>query len=94
MTLINESTLMYVCSVLTVNCIIQNVPFKTTLSITHECFYTQSDKTSGSIEFFHPYAVVAADALFEIGMAIISALLSFIEHLLQINTSSVPEFCY
>jgi hypothetical protein len=48
----------------------------------------------GSIEFLQPYPVVVADALREIGTAVISAVLSLDEHLSQTNTSCVPKFCY
>jgi hypothetical protein len=42
-------------------------------------------------EFLQLYPVVAADALLEIGMAVMSAVLQLNEHLSQTNTSSVPK---
>jgi hypothetical protein len=39
-----------------------------------------------------PYPVVAADALLEIGTAVISAVFSLDEHLSQTNNSCVPIF--
>jgi hypothetical protein len=59
-----------------------------------EPLHEQKDETNGNIEFLQPYPVVAADALLEIGTAIISALLSLDEHLSQTNTSCVTKFCY
>jgi hypothetical protein len=41
-----------------------------------------------------PYPIVVADALLEIGTAVISAVLSLDEHLSQTNTSWVTKFCY
>jgi hypothetical protein len=52
------------------------------------------EETNGSIEFLQPYPVVAADALLEIGTAVISAVLSLDEHLSQTDTSCVPKLCY
>jgi hypothetical protein len=40
-----------------------------------------------------PFPFVAADALLEIGTAVIPAFLSFDERLSQKNTSCVPKFC-
>jgi hypothetical protein len=58
-------------------------------------FTQQNDETSSNIEFSQPYPVVAAaDALLEIGTAVISAVLSLDEHLSQTNTSRVLKFCY
>jgi hypothetical protein len=45
-------------------------------------------------ECLQPYPVVAADALLEIGAAVISAVLALDEHLSQTNTSCVSEICY
>jgi hypothetical protein len=42
-----------------------------TLTATHEPLHAQNDETNGNIEFLQPYPVVAADALFEIGTAVI-----------------------
>jgi len=56
-------------------------------------FTHKEDKTNGNIEFLQPYPVVAADALLEIGTAVIPAFLSFDEHLSQKNISCVPKFC-
>jgi hypothetical protein len=36
-----------------------------------EPLHAQNDETNGSIEFLQPYPVVAADALLEIGTAVI-----------------------
>jgi hypothetical protein len=41
----------------------------------------KNDETNGNIEFLQPYPVVAADALLEIGTAVISAVLSLDEYL-------------
>jgi hypothetical protein len=71
-------------------CSIQNP----TLITTHEPRHSRNDETNGNIEFLQPYPVVAADALLEIGTAVISAGLSLDEHLSQTNTSYVPKFCY
>jgi hypothetical protein len=51
-------------------------------------------KTTKQIALLQPYPVVTADALLEIGTAVISAVLSLDEHLSQTNTSCVPKFCY
>jgi hypothetical protein len=51
--------------------------------LTHETLHAQNDKTNGSIEFEQPYPVVAADALLQIGTAVISAVLSLNDHLSQ-----------
>jgi hypothetical protein len=56
--------------------------------------HAQNDETDGNIEFLQPYPAVAADALLEVGAAVISAVLSLDEHLSQTNTSFVPKFCY
>jgi hypothetical protein len=61
---------------------------------THEHLHAQNDETNGNIEFLQPYPVVAADALFEIGTAVISAVLSLDKHLSQTNTSCAPKCCY
>jgi hypothetical protein len=37
----------------------------------HEPLHAQNDETNGNIEFLQPYPVVAADALLEIGTAVI-----------------------
>jgi hypothetical protein len=54
----------------------------------------KKDETNGNIGFLQPYSVVAADALSEIGTAVISAVLSLDEHLSQTHTSCVPKCCY
>jgi hypothetical protein len=41
----------------------------------------KNDETNGNIEFLQPYPVVAADALLEIAVAVISAVFSLDEHL-------------
>jgi hypothetical protein len=41
----------------------------------HEPLHMQNDKTNGNIEFLQLYPVVAADALLEISMPVISAVL-------------------
>jgi hypothetical protein len=64
------------------------------LVTTHEHLHAQNNKTNSSIEFLQSYPVVEADALLEIGTAVISAVLSLDEHLSQTNTSCVPKFCY
>jgi hypothetical protein len=64
------------------------------LTTTHEPLHTQNDETSGYIDLLQLYPVVAADALLEIGTAVISAIFSLDEHLLQTNTSCVPKYCY
>jgi hypothetical protein len=51
-------------------------------------------RTNGNTEFLQPYSVVAADALLEIGTAVISAVLSADEHLSQTDFSCVPKFYY
>jgi hypothetical protein len=51
-------------------------------------------KTMNQWKFLQLYPIVAADALLEIGTAVISAVLSLDDHLSQTNTSSVPKFCY
>jgi hypothetical protein len=63
------------------------------LTTTHELLHAQNDKTSGNTEFLQPYPV-AADALLEIGTAVILAVLSLDEHLSQANTLCIPKFCY
>jgi hypothetical protein len=40
------------------------------------------------------YPVIAADALIEIGKAVISAVLTFDEHLSEANISCDPKRCY
>jgi hypothetical protein len=62
--------------------------------VTREPLHAQNDETNGSIEFLQSYPVVAADALLEIGTAVISAVLSLDEHLSQTNNSCAPKFCY
>jgi hypothetical protein len=66
---------------------------KRNLTTTHEPLHAQNE-TNGNTEFLQPYSVVAADALFEIGTAVISAVLSLNEILSQTNTFRVPTFCY
>jgi hypothetical protein len=63
-------------------------------STTYEPLHAKNDETNVSIEFLQPYSVVAADALLDIGTAVISAVLSLDEHSSQRNTSCVPKFCY
>jgi hypothetical protein len=43
--------------------------------------FAHKKKTNGNIKFLQSYPIVAADALLEIDMAIISVDLSFDEHL-------------
>jgi hypothetical protein len=70
-------------------CSIQNAKINTT----HEPLHALNGETNGNIEFLQPYPLVATDALFEIGTAVISDVLSLDEHLSQTNTSCVPKFC-
>jgi hypothetical protein len=51
----------------------------TTLATTHEPLHGQNNETNGNNEFLQPYLVVSADALFEIGTVVISAVLSLDE---------------
>jgi hypothetical protein len=56
--------------------------------------HAQNDETNHNIEFLQPCPGVAADALLEIGSAVISAVVSLDEHLSQTDTSCVPKCCY
>jgi hypothetical protein len=51
----------------------------------HEPLHAQNDETNGNVEFLQPYPVFAADVLLEIGMTVISAILSLVEHLQTIH---------
>jgi hypothetical protein len=82
------------CTSLTESLAVCSIQKNTTVTTTHEPLHARNDETSGSIEFLQPYPVVAADALFEIGTAVISAILSLDEHLSHTNTSCVPKFRY
>jgi hypothetical protein len=66
----------------------------TTLTTTHEHLHSQNNETNGNIEFLQLYPVVAADALLEISILVISDVLLLDEHLSQTNTSCIPKFCY
>jgi hypothetical protein len=55
-------------------------------------FAHKTTETNGSIEFLHPYPVIVADALLEIGTAVVSAVSSLDEHLSETNISCVPKF--
>jgi hypothetical protein len=56
--------------------------------------FKQNCETSGNTEFLQPYLIAAADALLEIGTAMIPAVLSLDEHFPQTNTSCIPKCCY
>jgi hypothetical protein len=56
------------------------------LCSTHETLHTKNDETIDSVEFLQPYCVVAADALIEIGTAVISSVLS-----LDLNITPIYE---
>jgi hypothetical protein len=64
------------------------------LTTTHELLQAQYDETNDNIEFLQPYPVVSANALFEIGTAIISAVFSLDEHFPQTNTSCISKFFF
>jgi hypothetical protein len=53
-----------------------------------------NNKTNGNSKFLQPYYVTAADALLEIGMAIISTIYSLSKHLSQTNISCVLKCSY
>jgi hypothetical protein len=57
----------------------QNGPFKTQPRLKHRNAFAH--KTNNNIEFLRPYPVVEADALPEIGTAVILAVLSLDKHL-------------
>jgi hypothetical protein len=48
----------------------------------------------GNFEFLQLHPAVAADALPQIGTAVVSAVMSLYEHLSQAYTFCVPKFCY
>jgi hypothetical protein len=74
---------------------IGNVPLKRNCNCwTHEPHHAQNEETNGNIELLQPCRVVAADALLEIGTAVILAVFSLDEPLLKTDTSSVPKCCY
>jgi hypothetical protein len=56
---------------------------------THKCLHAKNSESNVNVESLH---IVAA--LLEIGMTVISAVLSFSDYLSQTNTSCVPNFCY
>jgi hypothetical protein len=60
---------------------------------TNERLHAKKYVTKDNTEFLEP-CTFAADALLEIGTAIISVVSSFDKHLSQINTSCVPKFCF
>jgi hypothetical protein len=51
--------------------LIQNVPFKTQPQLLHELLRAQNDETNGNIELLQSNSVAVADALLEIGTAVI-----------------------
>lgn len=57
------------------------------------CMSPFTHKINDSIEFFQTFPVVAADALLEIGTAVISVVLSLDEHMSQTDTTCVPKYC-
>jgi hypothetical protein len=73
---------------------LQCVPFKNKANMisTHKYPHTQNDETNKNTEFCNPYPVVAADALFEIGTAVIAAVSSLDEHLPETNTPASRSF--
>jgi hypothetical protein len=46
---------------------------------THKALHAQNHEINGNIEFLQPYPTVEADALLQIGTAVISAVLSLDE---------------
>jgi hypothetical protein len=48
---------------------------------TQETLHAKNEETNVNIEFLQPYSIVAADALLEIGTAVISAVLPLNERL-------------
>jgi hypothetical protein len=71
----------YFCQLLN----IQSVSFKTQPKLLHMNY-----ETNRNIELLQLYPVAAANALLEIGTAVIS----LDEHLSQTDTSCVPKFCF
>lgn len=67
------------------------VPFKKSTNYWHEPLHAQNGETNGSIELLQLCPVVAPDVLLEM-MAIISAILSLSEHLVQTNTFCISRF--
>jgi hypothetical protein len=65
---------------------------KLTLTATYKHLNAQIGETNGSIELFQSYSVVAADALFEIGMAVIYTRLSLDGDLSQTNKQTNKHF--
>jgi hypothetical protein len=61
------------------------------LITTYEHLHAQQGETSSSTEFLQPYPGVAADALLEIGTAVISVVLLLDDYLSQTNTSCVTK---
>jgi hypothetical protein len=53
--------------------------------------HTQNNETNCSIKLLQPYLNVAANALLKIDTAVISAVLSLDEHLLQKNAYCAPK---
>jgi hypothetical protein len=65
-----------------------------TLNTKHKPLHAQNDETNGNFEFFHPYPVVATEALLDICTSVISAVLSLDEHLSETKTSCVTKYGY
>lgn len=61
---------------------------KCTLTTTYKHFHVQKNETNSNYEFLWPYPAAAANTLLEIGMAVISAVVTN-NHLSPINTSCV-----
>jgi hypothetical protein len=66
---------------------------KCNLPTAREPLHAQNYESNGNIELLQPYPVVAADALHEIGTAVVSAVLSLDEHFSQTNTCA-QKVCY
>jgi hypothetical protein len=60
---------------------------------THEPLHAQNNKTNSNIEFLWLYPIVRADALLEIGRAVISVVLSLNEHLSLHWDNLFKDFC-
>jgi hypothetical protein len=70
----------------------QNVQLKTQSELLHMNAFTHTTtKTNENTEFVQLYLVAAADALPEISTAVVSAGVSFDEHLSHTNTSCIPK---
>jgi hypothetical protein len=57
----------------------------------YTCTLHAQNKANGNTDFFQPYPVVAADALLEIIMALISAVFSPDEHFSQTGICNAPK---